>query len=521
MTGRSLRGASRGGLGAQPSSDVHRPLPFQRFSSLYDVATWSEFTSSQDFAGKGVAALCSIRQDRDLMYTTGAVQYMLDLLLMGRSPQSKCDACDALVELVKNDEACRAFLSWSGADPKDGTLFASGLEVVRRFKDAKQPSLQRAGATLLNTVLVSDCMKPSERVDAEKIQCCCAYARASDPAASKRAAKTLVHMIFAVLDTGVRWTESCLTPILNLLKDAPSNARVASLALKALSMIVKEGDRVCALLSQVGCVKTLALLLWKREGRVVDVDDLCLVRVITQICEVDTNRFEDAVLLGGVPRMLALLRKHLVAHSILLPHELEVQRRTTRFLEKMVARKGLGKALFEAGTCELCLDIMDMERCTCKASAVNTLAALCADTHVQSRWHALPDQPSARLAHHIDTPDLPERIKTVEMLGQLCRSEEAAKTMVQVPSLLERIINAMEDACKMPERGSQHKLLSAAGGFLHRLSQFDFGRGHITAWSVLPRIDPNMRKVRGLLSQQRETEDLWRLYDEFVFNMSQ
>lgn len=56
---------------------------------------------------------------------------------------------------------------------------------------------------------------------------------------------------------------------------------------------------------------------------------------------------------------------------------------------------------------------MDMERCTCKASAVNTLAALCADTHVQSRWHALPDQPSARLAHHIDTPDLPERIKVL------------------------------------------------------------------------------------------------------------
>lgn len=130
MTGRSLRGASRGGLGAQPSSDVHRPLPFQRFSSLYDVATWSEFTSSQDFAGKGVAglfpsrtprfparkpqlqhiwscsflcvsflphrgacgvlltfsraslpilvpALCSIRQDRDLMYTTGAVTHPL------------------------------------------------------------------------------------------------------------------------------------------------------------------------------------------------------------------------------------------------------------------------------------------------------------------------------------------------------------------------------------------------------------------------------------------------------------
>eukprot|EP00961_Rhodomonas_salina_P024129 324876-Rhodomonas_salina.1 len=66
MTGRSLRGASRGGLGAQPSSDVHRPLPFQRFSSLYDVATWSEFTSSQDFAGKGVAGLFPSRTPRGM-----------------------------------------------------------------------------------------------------------------------------------------------------------------------------------------------------------------------------------------------------------------------------------------------------------------------------------------------------------------------------------------------------------------------------------------------------------------------
>jgi hypothetical protein len=79
-----------------------KKLPFTTFKTLYDVATFSEFASSQDFAGGGVAALCSLPGDRDSLFGSGAVKYMLDLLVQGKSLRSKYDACDALVALVKS-----------------------------------------------------------------------------------------------------------------------------------------------------------------------------------------------------------------------------------------------------------------------------------------------------------------------------------------------------------------------------------------------------------------------------------
>ena len=36
----------------------------------------------------------------------------------------------------------------------------------------------------------------------------------------------------------------------------------------------------------------------------VDKDDLNYVRVLTQICEVDTKRYEDVMLIGGTPRII-------------------------------------------------------------------------------------------------------------------------------------------------------------------------------------------------------------------------
>jgi hypothetical protein len=36
----------------------------------------------------------------------------------------------------------------------------------------------------------------------------------------------------------------------------------------------------------------------------VDKDDLNYVRVLTSICEVDTKRFEDVILIGGTPRII-------------------------------------------------------------------------------------------------------------------------------------------------------------------------------------------------------------------------
>ena len=35
-------------------------------------------------------------------------------------------------------------------------------------------------------------------------------------------------------------------------------------------------------------------------------------------------------------------------------------------------------------------------------------------------------------------------------------------------------------------------------------------------WNVVGRIDPNMRKVRGLLVTQECKEDIWQPYDELL-----
>lgn len=69
----------------------HRPLRFGKYGKLYDVATWSVFPDTQDFAGNGIAALSSIPMDRDVLQSGGAVQYMTDLLLTGKTFRAKID----------------------------------------------------------------------------------------------------------------------------------------------------------------------------------------------------------------------------------------------------------------------------------------------------------------------------------------------------------------------------------------------------------------------------------------------
>jgi len=43
--------------------------------------------------------------------------------------------------------------------------------------------------------------------------------------------------------------------------------------------------------------------------------------------QADGSRYEDVVVIGAVPRIIQILKKHLVEQSFLLPHEQEVQRR--------------------------------------------------------------------------------------------------------------------------------------------------------------------------------------------------
>jgi hypothetical protein len=95
--------------------------------------------------------------------------------------------------------------------------------------------------------------------------------------------------------------------------------QVRSLALKAVVVLIKDGDHMCSLLSQAGFVKTLALQVSARGVAVVDADDVHYLIILTQICEVDNSRYEDVVVIGALPRILAIFRQNLVDQSFLLP----------------------------------------------------------------------------------------------------------------------------------------------------------------------------------------------------------
>ena len=113
-----------------------------------------------------------------------------------------------------------------------------------------------------------------------------------------------------------------------MLKNTEISAQVRSLVLKALYIFAKEGDRVIGLLAQAGATKTMTLQLAVRHSRrlAVDNDDINYARVLTQICELDTKRYEDVILIGGTQRIIEILRVHLVTHKTLLDVEVEMQR---------------------------------------------------------------------------------------------------------------------------------------------------------------------------------------------------
>jgi len=228
----------------------HRPLRFGKYGPLYDVATWSVFKDSQDFAGNGIAALSSIPMDRDVLQSGGAVQYMVALMLTGKTNRAKCDACLACISLLKNDDACREFVKWSGFD-NEGVKYNSGFYVAMRLRRSKSHELQRAGADLLHAVMLNHELRHSERINVDYIEGLCGYCQASDQDAAKKAAKILVAIFNKVHDTGIRWSVEPIQPVVDLLKNTEISPKVRSLVLKALYVFAKEGDRVLGLLSEV------------------------------------------------------------------------------------------------------------------------------------------------------------------------------------------------------------------------------------------------------------------------------
>ena len=139
-------------------------------------------------------------------------------------------------------------------------------------------------------------------------------------------------------------------------------------------------------------------------------DDLNGLRLLSQICEVDNNRYQDVILIGGAQRILQILRAHLVMHATLLPDEIEMQRKGMRFFERVLAKEPLRFACFQAGCAQLYLDILEMDKSSLKNQAMDCLSMLCEDKSVQTAWHTLGAEHTARLAHFLQRFSKPIRV---------------------------------------------------------------------------------------------------------------
>jgi len=320
----------------------------------------------------------------------------------------------------------------------------------------------------------------------------------------------------AVLDSGVRWTAASIVPIIELIRVQHLFPKVRSQVLKAVYLLVKEGDRICSLLSQAGFVKTLALQVSARGVAPIDADDIHYLRILTSICEVDSSKYEDIVVIGALPRILALFRKNLVDHSTLLPTESEVQRRCFRFLEKVAAKPALRHPSFESGALLLLLDILEMPHSRCKLQAVQILAVLMLDSNNQTTWHQTLPTATARLANHLQPEGPLVRIKVLEVMLALAPHRQNVADMVTIPSLMDVVVAVMERACKMEDRDMGFAILATCSKFLFAFASHDFGKQHVLVWNVVAQIDPNMRKVKSLFVGLRANEEIWKPYDKFI-----
>ena len=235
--------------------------------------------------------------------------------------------------------------------------------------------------------------------------------------------------------------------------------QVRSLALKAVVVLIKDGDHMCSLLSQAGFVKTLALQVSARGVAVVDADDVHYLIILTQICEVDNSRYEDVVVIGALPRILAIFRQNLVDQSFLLPSESEVQRRCFRFLEKVAGKPLLRHPAFESGE-QLLLDILDMPHSRSKLQAMTILGALMQDLNNQRTWLSSVPTATRRLCNHIQNQGPALRLKVLEILLSLASLPHNVADMVTIPNLMDVLVAVMERACKMEDRAAGFALLA-------------------------------------------------------------
>uniref|UniRef100_A0A7S4L3W0 Uncharacterized protein n=2 Tax=Guillardia theta TaxID=55529 RepID=A0A7S4L3W0_GUITH len=385
-----------------------KPLKHRNVSAICDVAILSNFPTSQEYASNALAAFCCIKEDREFFLSAGGVQFTIDLLLKCKSSKGKSEACDALAQLLKNEGACKQFVKWKGTDSRTGEEFSSGLDLIFRMRGSKNAQLQRAGIEVCNVVLLSDALKHSERISPEFLRGLCSYCLAGDLKACTRAAQTLVSIFNRVLDTGIRWKVESLQPILELFKSFDMQPAVRTLVLRAMTVITKEGDTLCNLLSKIGCIKTLALQLSSRhnEGVPIDEDDINYLRSITQICETDQKRVEDVLIIGAVPRIISVFKEHLAPYDVQLSVELEVQRKCIRLFEKLASRPNTRSEFFDSGIVKLIIDILELENCSCKHLLHHMLVDISQDSQVQEKWSRMGAADIPRLIRHIKIENL-------------------------------------------------------------------------------------------------------------------
>jgi len=60
------------------------------------------------------------------------------------------------------------------------------------------------------------------------------------------------------------------------------------------------------------------------------------------------------------------------------------------------------------------------------------------------------------------------------------------------------------------------QILAVGTRFLLAFSRQEEGLKHMQLWNVIPRIDPNMQKARGILYENQDKEKIWRFYDELL-----
>jgi len=103
----------------------------------------------------------------------------------------------------------------------------------------------------------------------------------------------------------------------------------------------------------------------------------------------------------------------------------------------------------------------------------------------------------------------------LETCELICSSANVVHQLRTTP-IMEYLIDLLDAACKHESRSYMQQILAVGTRFLLAFSRQEEGLKHMQLWNVIPRIDPNMQKARGILYENQDKEKIWRFYDELL-----